>query len=311
MENYVIKGEELEKMFQHYISRKKYKQESGGQDTIWSAGECSEAEKWLSLFGIDLSYFRIQDMVDGKAKVSAFPHVFYGKGCNYAFHPVLSGKEMYDAALYAGGDVPFTARFHSVDECVLWGLYKMEAFPVDSFRYFTILGPKVLVYDTYEQLIRDGWETLTDINVDEEECTEQDWFLFPKGTHREEIWQWFDKHHEYGVADLLYGNGSEGQEPDAPYPADEMPKVLEFATKAGVFQAEIETREDTVHDSIYLSFLPDGADSAIDIAAIRDVPGEGHEKDVELLFFGDISSEDPTVQEIVTREEIEKQIEFL
>ncbi len=47
------------------------------------------------------------------------------------------------------------------------------------------------------------WATLEDVNTDEEECTEQDWFIFHAGTHREEIWEWFDKHYNMGVAGLL------------------------------------------------------------------------------------------------------------
>ena len=53
-----ISKDNLEKMFQRYIERKRYNQSvrSDSQDGIYSAGECNEAEKWLKLFGIDLSY---------------------------------------------------------------------------------------------------------------------------------------------------------------------------------------------------------------------------------------------------------------
>lgn len=31
-----------------------------------------------------------------------------------------------------------------------------------------------------------------------------DWFIFKKGTDRQEIWKWFDRNHEKGVYYLLY-----------------------------------------------------------------------------------------------------------
>lgn len=68
-----ISREKIEEMFQHYIERRKYRSKSTGDDAMWSSGECSEAEKWLSLFGVDLDYCRIQEMINGKAEIKAFP----------------------------------------------------------------------------------------------------------------------------------------------------------------------------------------------------------------------------------------------
>ena len=39
------------------------------------------------------------------------------------------------------------------------------------------------------------------------EKLEDDWFIFPIGTDKEEIWHWFDERHSKGVAYLLYGDG--------------------------------------------------------------------------------------------------------
>lgn len=41
----------------------------------------------------------------------------------------------------------------------------------------------------------------------ETEVMSDDFLHFPKGTHREDIWKWFDKKHSKGVHFLLYGNG--------------------------------------------------------------------------------------------------------
>lgn len=69
-----ISTEKLQKMFEHYIERKRYNQNhnSCSQDAIWSGGECEEAKRWLTLFGVDLSYERIQSMIDGKQEVKVF-----------------------------------------------------------------------------------------------------------------------------------------------------------------------------------------------------------------------------------------------
>lgn len=81
-----INEETLEGMFRHYIEKKKYNQarNSDSQNGLYSAGECEEAEKWLELFGVDLNYFRIQQMVEGKIPVSPFAnryilHYFRGR----------------------------------------------------------------------------------------------------------------------------------------------------------------------------------------------------------------------------------------
>lgn len=52
------------------------------------------------------------------------------------------------------------------------------------------------------------WKLLEDKPFDEDEdgrlvlC--EDWFGFPAGTDREEIWHWFDENYNDGVAALLY-----------------------------------------------------------------------------------------------------------
>ena len=57
------------------------------------------------------------------------------------------------------------------------------------------------------------WTELTDIPFDETKEMDlvlaEDWYLFPKGTSRDEIWHWFDERHSKGVAWLLYDFGTE------------------------------------------------------------------------------------------------------
>lgn len=70
-------------------------------------------------------------------------------------------------------------------------------------------------YWLFEQLVCDKnvekwWEELADVPFDEQGQEDdmvlaEDWGEFAKGTKREDIWHWFDKHHSRGVAFLLYG----------------------------------------------------------------------------------------------------------
>ena len=58
--------------------------------------------------------------------------------------------------------------------------------------------------------LEDMWGDLTDIPFDEANVPGDmilavDWCGFPKGTDRETIWLFFDRHHSKGVAYLLYG----------------------------------------------------------------------------------------------------------
>ena len=49
------------------------------------------------------------------------------------------------------------------------------------------------------------WEEFGDVPMNPEtECIEEPFLDFPAGTHREEIWHWFDEQHSNGVHWLLY-----------------------------------------------------------------------------------------------------------
>lgn len=54
------------------------------------------------------------------------------------------------------------------------------------------------------------WELFSEIPMNPEtECMEEEFLHFPAGTHREEIWKWFDQRHSKGVGCLLYGDGND------------------------------------------------------------------------------------------------------
>lgn len=54
---------------------------------------------------------------------------------------------------------------------------------------------------TYTEL----WEEFGDVPMNPEtECIEVAWCGFPKGTHREDIWHWFESTFGVAVHDLMY-----------------------------------------------------------------------------------------------------------
>ena len=53
--------------------------------------------------------------------------------------------------------------------------------------------------------VADQWFEFGDVPMNPEtECIERDWNDFPAGTHREEIWSWFEETYNVRVADLMY-----------------------------------------------------------------------------------------------------------
>jgi hypothetical protein len=61
-------------------------------------------------------------------------------------------------------------------------------------------GLKMKLNDTEIERL---WDELEDVPIDEDECLDVDWHSWSKGTHREEIWHWFDEHHSKGVGWLM------------------------------------------------------------------------------------------------------------
>lgn len=55
-----------------------------------------------------------------------------------------------------------------------------------------------------DEQIETIWDVFEDVPLDENECIENDWFGFPKGTDKLDIWRWFDERHSEGVHYLLY-----------------------------------------------------------------------------------------------------------
>ena len=59
-----------------------------------------------------------------------------------------------------------------------------------------------------DKKLEEIWKIFADVPFNPEtECIEESFLDFTAGTHREEIWHWFDERHSKGVAFLLYRTG--------------------------------------------------------------------------------------------------------
>lgn len=61
-----------------------------------------------------------------------------------------------------------------------------------------------LYEEDYDETIDRLWELLSDINIDEKECILEDFYIWKKGTFREEIWHWFDERVENGIGNKYF-----------------------------------------------------------------------------------------------------------
>lgn len=61
-------------------------------------------------------------------------------------------------------------------------------------------------FDISLSKIKDTWKEFGDVPMNPEtECIETEWYYFPAGTHREEIWHWFEETFDVSVAEDLMG----------------------------------------------------------------------------------------------------------
>lgn len=88
----------------------------------------------------------------------------------------------------------FDAR---IEDCL-----KLESTYIDSYE---VKGEKKMAKASFEKA-KEAWEEFGDVPMNPEtECIEEEWNSFPAGTHREEIWHWFEESFDCKVADLMYG----------------------------------------------------------------------------------------------------------
>lgn len=122
---------------------------------------------------------------------------FYGKNGFIRFGKRLEDED-YDVFLCdiddeetSITDLENADHFNNIDTCIMWAvLWAMEGKLHDGM-HIVIQSPEpevVKKYVTYDSLLEDLWKTLTDVLMNPNtEDMEEDWFIFPKGTNREDI----------------------------------------------------------------------------------------------------------------------------
>lgn len=89
----------------------------------------------------------------------------------------------------------------------------MRACRIDFVRYGLVRGVirdnrtrrETEVLPSLED-IRELWRTFGDVQVDPAtECLDEAFLKFPVGTHREEVWRWFEETYHVSVAEDLMG----------------------------------------------------------------------------------------------------------
>lgn len=104
-------------------------------------------------------------------------------------------------------DMEDSDHYNTIDVCIMWGVLQVMDGKLHDGMRIAIQNPNTDVvkeYTTYDSLLEDLWKTLTDVpmNPDTEDM-EEDWFIFPKGTNREDIWDWFDEQHSKGIGWIM------------------------------------------------------------------------------------------------------------
>lgn len=86
-----------------------------------------------------------------------------------------------------------------------------RAFPSINYADYSAIFDGLNEIDTLAERdaeLEELWSQFSDIPMDPDtECMEAEFLGFPAGTHREDIWHWFDERYSKGVAHLLYGDG--------------------------------------------------------------------------------------------------------
>lgn len=139
--------------------------------------------------------------------------MFYEKDCNYAFN--FNHEKDFNVFFIKNKEDRnkdicdlLSDHYNNVDTCILWAGYQLFIETDWKFNWERIViqnaDAKIeMEFKTQDELIEAIWETLTDVNIDEDECTEQNWFVFPIGTYRDDIWRWIDERHSKGVGWLM------------------------------------------------------------------------------------------------------------
>lgn len=63
-----ISEKKLDEMFERYINKRVEAARSSGYNEGYCYGEADECRKWLEMFGVDMSYERVEPIIEAKLK---------------------------------------------------------------------------------------------------------------------------------------------------------------------------------------------------------------------------------------------------
>ena len=166
-----------------------------------------------------------------------------------------------------------------------------------------------------DEALEQLWARLEDVPMNPEtECIEEDFVNWPAGTHREDIWHWFDERHSKGISYLLYGVDARAT---SKKPTPEVSAItLRTETPLGAIIARAAT--DPAHPGIYIDLRRGADDPDMPLALVEFSADDADFMDgVENLItrvWGDAMQEDYTervvhlnVEKYFTTEEAEDQ----
>lgn len=123
----------------------------------------------------------------------------------------------YDENEYGpnGYDKMFTASFcdtlEEAKKCIrVWEEHYHQRVILSRIARYSEAGTEYIRDKLNMGLVKDLWQDFGEVPMDPEtECIEETWGFFHKGTHREDIWEWFEEEFEVSVADELMGHEKE------------------------------------------------------------------------------------------------------
>lgn len=145
-----------------------------------------------------------------------------------------------------------------------------------------------------DKILEDLWAEFGDVPMNPEtECMEQSFLGFPAGTHREDIWHWFDERHSKGVAYLLYGVDARAA---SKKPTPEVSAItLRVETPLGAIIARSAT--DPNHPGIYIDLRRGVDDPDMPLALVEFAADEADLPEALITrVWGDAMQEDYTTR---------------
>lgn len=96
----------------------------------------------------------------------------------------------------------------------IYGLYNEDIISSADYNLIADALNETETLQDRDAVLETLWNQFGDVPMNPEtECIEEEFLGFPAGTHREDIWHWFDERYSKGIAYLLYG-GSEDYVPE-------------------------------------------------------------------------------------------------